>query len=132
MIAAQIDKIPESPVRKRWGRLASPIARIYESLRGNAADMADWVLDSPKMVEWIDRQFIPSIKPSVEEFVREHAPETLVKIDFAALIAEEIEKFEPREFHELVNSVAAENLGAIQVLGFILGGLIGVLMLLVP
>ena len=45
---------------------------------------------------------------------------------------EEIEKFEPREFHELVNSVAAENLGAIQVLGFILGGLIGVLMLLVP
>ncbi|MCR5359464.1 MAG: DUF445 family protein [Thermoguttaceae bacterium] len=132
VIAAQIDKIPQTPVRKRWGRLVSPITRVYDSLRGNAADMADWVLDSPKMVEWIDSRFIPSIKPSIESFVRGHVPDALEKIDFAALIAEEIEKFEPREFHELVNSVAAENLGAIQVLGFILGGLIGVLMLLVP
>ena len=131
-ISSQIDKIPESPVRKRWGRFASPITRVYESLRGNAADMADWVLDSPKMVAWIDSQFIPSIKPSIESFVRGHVPDALEKIDFAALIAEEIDKFEPSEFHELVNSVAAENLGAIQVLGFFLGGLIGALMLLVP
>ena len=130
-ISEQIDRISESP-RGFWNRMTSPVSRVVSGLRGSAADIAGWALDSPKMVEWIDRQFIPSIKPSVEEFVREHAPETLAKIDFAALIAEEIDKFDPRGFHELVNSVAAENLGAIQVLGFFLGGLIGMLMLLLP
>ena len=130
-ISEQIDRISETP-RGFRGRLFSPVSRVIGGLRGSASDIADWALDSPKMVEWIDTQFIPSIKPSVEEFVREHAPETLEKIDFAALIAEEIEKFDPREFHELVNSVAAENLGAIQVLGFFLGGLVGALMLLTP
>ena len=130
-ISEQIDRISESPRRIR-DRVFSPVSRVVRGLRGSAADVADWALDSPKMVEWIDAQFIPSIKPSIEEFVREHAPETLEKIDFASLIAEEIEKFDPREFHELVNSVAAENLGAIQVLGFFLGAIVGVLMLFAP
>ena len=87
---------------------------------------------SPKMTEWLNTRSIPSIKPSIESFVRVRVPDALEKINFKELIAEEIKKFDPREFHEPVNSVTTENLGAIHVLDFILGGVIGALMLLVP
>ena len=131
-ISAQLEKIPAVPGEGFIDKLAVPVRRLYDGLFSSAIGVTDRVFDSPKMTEWLNTRFIPSIKPSIESFVRARVPDALEKINFKELIAEEIEKFDPREFHELVNSVAAENLGAIQVLGFILGGLIGALMLLVP
>ena len=39
-----------------------------------------------------------------------------------------IDKMDVREFHQVVNEVAARHLGAIQVLGYLLGSIAGAVM----
>ncbi len=85
------------------------------------------ILVSPKLWIWLNSDFIPSIRPQFESYIREKIPAILNNLDYKEIISDSIEKQDVREFHKMVNDVAAEHLGAIQVLGFFLGGIIGLL-----
>lgn len=85
------------------------------------------ILVSPKLWNWLNNEFIPSIRPQFESYIKEKIPAVLSNLDYKEIISEAIEKQDVREFHKMVNDVAAEHLGAIQVLGFFLGGIIGLL-----
>ena len=47
------------------------------------------------------------------------------KLDISRRIAEAVDKQDVKEFHSMINSIAAQHLGAIQVLGYFLGALVG-------
>ena len=45
-------------------------------------------------------------------------------------IRDAVAPMDMREFHDMINEVAAQHLGAIQVLGYVLGAVVGALTLL--
>ena len=47
------------------------------------------------------------------------------KLNIAGRISEAVDKQEVAEFHSMINSIAAQHLGAIQVLGFFLVAIVG-------
>lgn len=87
------------------------------------------LLHSEKLWQWVEEQLLPGIKPQLEQFLREKTPELLEKIDIQGMIAEAVDHQDIRKFHQMINDVAMEHLGAIQVLGFFLGALAGTLLL---
>lgn len=64
---------------------------------------------------------VPQIKKSIETELKQFlSPPKIITL-----------RQDVREFHNMINSVAAEHLGAIQVLGFLLGAVIGLFQLLI-
>lgn len=104
--------------------------RIGDLLKGIASGRIEGALSSEKMSKWVEEDFIPLLKPMIETAVSENTPKILENIELGKIIADQIEKQDAAEFHQMIDDVAAEHLGAIQVLGFFLGGLIGMLQLL--
>ena len=79
---------------------------------------------------WIDEKFLPSAQTHVEAFVREKTPVFLAKIDMRQIVVDSIQSQNMKDFHRMIDDVTAEHLGAIQVLGYFLGALVGLLQLL--
>ena len=52
------------------------------------------------------------------------------KLDVQGRIRDAVAPMDMREFHDMINEVAAQHLGAIQVLGYVLGAVVGALTLL--
>ena len=52
------------------------------------------------------------------------------KLDVRGRIRAAVDPMDMREFHDMINEVSAQHLGAIQVLGYGLGGVVGAVTLL--
>ena len=52
------------------------------------------------------------------------------KLHISQRVQKAVERQDVEEFYQMISNVAAQHLGAIQVLGFILGGVVGLLELL--
>lgn len=85
------------------------------------------ILTSEKTAFWFNDSFVPLLRNGLEPLVKAKTPEILEQVNFKEIVVESINKMDVREFHNLINDVAAESLGAIQVLGFFLGGAVGLL-----
>lgn len=95
---------------------------LRDSLPGILRSMAD----SPELRIWIDEQAVPAIQPRLESWLREHGKEFIIdRLKIAARVREAVDQQDVREFHEMINSLAAQHLNAIQILGFLLGAIIG-------
>lgn len=57
-------------------------------------------------------------------------PLILEKLDIQGRIQSAVDKMDVAEFHGMINEVAAQHLGAIQVLGYLLGAAAGALTLM--
>lgn len=57
-------------------------------------------------------------------------PIVLKKLDIRGRVTDAVDKMDVAEFHGMINEVAAQHLGAIQVLGYLLGAAAGVLTLM--
>ncbi len=115
-------------------------------ITGNMVESAKTKLDNflsdkdkfPKLVEsflqnnslwqWVEEK-LPGVLDSIAGYIRGDAD--LIKIiNLSGHIEEAVGRLEIQEFHQMINRIAAQHLGAIQVLGFILGIIIGLLQLL--
>ena len=75
---------------------------------------------------------LPSVREKVEEIIRlEGKDMVLKKLNLPSRISAEIDKQDVGEFHGMINDLAAQHLGAIQVIGWILGGIIGLLQMFI-
>ena len=114
--------------------LADARGKFEDYLRGYLTDSLPKTIQeflfSDIVKNWIDEKFLPSAQTHIETFVREKTPVFLAKIDLRQIIVDSIQGQNMREFHQMVNDVTAEHLGAIQVLGYFLGALVGLLQLL--
>ena len=82
------------------------------------------LVDSPDAERALD-----AIRPEIERLVREQClPRIYGSLSIGERVTDAIDKMDVAEFHQVVNDVAARHLGAIQVLGYILGAVAGAVM----
>ena len=74
---------------------------------------------------------LPAAEPKIKEFIESQKDTIVQTLDIRNRISQAIDRQDVKEFHDMINSVAAEHLGAIQVLGFVLGAVIGAFQLLI-
>ena len=69
---------------------------------------------------------LPQVQQHLNYWLRNNGKRLVIeKLDLSRRIENSIREQDVREFHAMINAVAAEHLGAIQVLGYVLGFVIG-------
>ena len=125
-------KSPEARV-KVGGFVADIRAKFKEYLRNyletHFAETVGGILHSEQLWQWA-ASLIPRFRPELENLIRTKGlPLIVEKLDIEGRIKTAVDNMDVEEFHGMVNDVAAQHLGAIQVLGYILGALAGGLLL---
>ena len=126
-------KSPEAQA-KVGGFVADIRAKFKEYLRNyletHFAETVGGILHSEQLWQWAV-SLIPRFRPELENLIRTKGlPLIVKKLDIEGRIKTAVDAMDVKEFHGMVNDVAAQHLGAIQVLGYILGTLAGGLLLL--
>lgn len=126
-------KSPEAQA-KVGGFVADIRAKFKEYLRNyletHFAETVGGILHSEQLWQWA-ASLIPRLRPELENLIRTKGlPLIVEKLDIEGRIKKAVDNMDVEEFHGMVNDVAAQHLGAIQVLGYILGALAGGLLLL--
>lgn len=99
-------------------------------LRKNLAPTVTRLLHSDAAWEWI-ADVLPTIRPGVERMIREIGTTAIIeKINVEGRVKAAVDGMDMAEFHGMLNEIMAEHLGAIQVLGYVLGVLAGLLLAL--
>ena len=94
-------------------------------LRENLGPAALRLLKSDTTWEWVAKA-IPAIRPSIERMIRDIGTKAIVeKIDIKGRVKAAVDAMDMAEFHAMLNQIMAEHLGAIQVLGYLLGAVAG-------
>ncbi|MPN61068.1 hypothetical protein SDC9_208802 [bioreactor metagenome] len=95
---------------------------LHETLPALAGE----VIESTSLWNWVESVLLPEIQPKLEYFIREHGRDQIVsRLQLSRRVTEAVEKQDVEEFHKMITSIAAEHLGAIQVLGYLLGAIVG-------
>ncbi|MCS6976076.1 MAG: DUF445 domain-containing protein [Gemmatales bacterium] len=104
--------------------------RIEQFLQTNLPEIGNRLADSPAFWNWLAHEAIPQIKPSVIHWLEKDGGGAYLadKFDISGRVRDAINELKTEEVHQIVNKVSGNELGAIQVLGFVLGGLAGGLM----
>lgn len=106
-------------------------AYVRNYIETNLADVAGRLLNSKSLWDGVVNM-IPKFQPELERLIRtEGMPFIIEKLDIQGRIRSAVDKMDVAEFHGMINEVAAQHLGAIQVLGYLLGAVAGGLTLLV-
>lgn len=72
--------------------------------------------------EYVQKKLIPAIVPALEAWLKGDGKNlVLAKLDLSDRIASAVDRLSVEDFHERVNGIAAQHLGAIQILGYFLG-----------
>ena len=101
-------------------------------LEKNLASTAGSILKSEDLWKWA-ATLLPRMRPEMENFIRSQGtPIIIEKLNVQGRIQTAVGQMDMRDFHGMINEVAAQHLGAIQVLGFVLGAVVGALTLLLP
>lgn len=104
---------------------------VRSYLETNLADVSGRLLDSDALWSCVV-EMIPKFQPEIERLIRaEGMPLIMERLDIQGRINSAVGKMDVAEFHGMINEVAAQHLGAIQVLGYLLGAAAGALTLLV-
>lgn len=99
-------------------------------LQDKLPSSADSIIRNESLWNW-GTSLLTSSKPQLEKFIQEKGmPMILEKLNIQGRIQSAVDNQDMHQFHEMINDVVAQHLGAIQVLGFVLGGLAGALMIL--
>ena len=101
-------------------------AYLHESLPLFARN----ALASEKLWQWFEERMLPAAREGLIGFIGDNKEKIMENLQLDKQIEKSINDQNVREFHELINSIAAQHLGAIQVLGFVLGILVGLLQLI--
>lgn len=119
-------------IPSRFGPLAGMLTPIVDAMldstvaKEKIVGVLKSVLDSPDMAAAVE-----GFLPQVEKMIREKGVgEVAGKLKIAERITTAVREMDVEEFHGVVDNVAAQHLGAIQVLGYFLGAIAGALMLL--
>jgi len=101
---------------------------LREYLKANLAPAAMRILNSETTWEWVSNA-IPAVRPGIERMIREIGTKSIIeKLNVEGRVKTAVNGMDMAEFHEMLNQVMAEHLGAIQVLGYLLGAFAGLLL----
>ena len=99
-------------------------------LREKAPLLVGQLADYDPFWQWLDEKLLPTMLPLIDSMLREKGHDMVVnKLRLAERVSQAVDRQDTRQFYEMINTLAAQHLGAIQVLGYLLGGIIGALQL---
>ena len=102
-------------------------AGLRDYLERNLAPTAGSILKSEELWKWA-AGLLRKMRPEMESFIRaQGTPLIIEKLNVQGRIRTAVDRMDMREFHGMINEVAAQHLGAIQVLGYVLGAVVGAL-----
>lgn len=129
------DYVKSEESRSEIGAFVEEIRSTFKEyvrsyLETNLAHISHQLLNSEALWASIV-EMIPKFQPELERLIRtEGLPSIMQKLDIQGRIKTAVDKMDVAEFHGMINEVAAQHLGAIQVLGYLLGAVAGALTLL--
>lgn len=101
---------------------------LQNYLRTQIPEFAQNIFSGNTLGNWLRNSFMPNAMIYLKDYMAREGKELIVKkLDISNRIEGAINKQDTRQFYEMINSVAAQHLGAIQVLGYALGAIIGTL-----
>lgn len=72
---------------------------------------------------------LPALRPGIERMIRETGTQAIIrKLDVQGRVKAAVDGMDMAEFHSMLSTIMSEHLGAIQVLGYLLGALAGLLL----
>ncbi len=129
-IAGHVRKVVSRQISERLGSIGNMVAPVADAVVASAitpdavATTLGGLIDSPDTLRALE-----AVRPEIERLVREQClPRIYGSLNIGGRITDAIDKMDVAEFHQVVNEVAARHLGAIQVLGYILGAIAGAVM----
>ncbi len=101
---------------------------LRDYLRTNLAPAASRLLRSDATWEWVAKA-IPAVRPGIEKMIRDIGTNAIIeKLNVEGRVKTAVDGMDMAEFHGMLNEIMAEHLGAIQVLGYVLGAVAGLLL----
>lgn len=100
---------------------------ISEYLKEFVPKLVGNALNSPNIQAKADKSILSSIRARIGSYVTEHGQEVLSSMDLAGRIEKEVNALSMLDFHAKLDSLMAQHLSAIQVLGYVLGAIVGAL-----
>jgi len=130
-LAGKVDEWLKTPAGQE--KLAAWTAEFRERFRAwlkayleeNLPRITRQLLSSDSLWDWIEKTLLPSVEPKLRAFIASQKDAIIAKLDIRNRVTDAIDRQDVREFHEMIDSVSAQHLGAIQVLGYFLGLLVG-------
>ena len=86
------------------------------------------LISHESLAAWLRESLLPKATLYLKNYMQSEGKDLIVrKLDIAHRVENAVQKQDMEEFYEMVNSLAAQHLGAIQILGYVLGAIIGAL-----
>ena len=104
------------------------ITDTFTSLRDGLAEKMLEFLENELIWQVVREQILPGIRVFLQLQIRRNKDAIIAGLDLPGHIRKSILDLEPENVHTLVDSVSGEELGMIQLLGFVLGGIAGLLL----
>ncbi len=87
---------------------------------------ASQLIDSGQLWEAVERQVLPAAQTFINNYLKHDGRQEIIdKLNLSGRIEAAIDSQDVKGFHEMINQLAAEHLGEIQVLGYVLGAIAG-------
>ncbi len=100
-------------------------AKIAEYLKEAFPKTVQSALASEKLWGWFEQTALPTLSTMLSNYITEHRQDFIDQLRLSERVEEAINRQDVGQFHRMINEIAAEHLGAIQVLGYFLGLLVG-------
>lgn len=95
-------------------------------LRDSLPDILRSMAESPELKIQIGEKAVPAIQPRLENWLHENGKEFIIdRLNIAGRVREAVDRQDIHQFHDMIQSLAAQHLNAIQILGYLLGAIIG-------
>ena len=102
---------------------------LHDYLQEKLPELADQTLRSPELWEMIRNQILPALRKGIGNYLRGEGKAVLIaRLNLPHRIEASVAAQDVTEFHRMILAIADEHLVAIQVLGYALGAVAGVLL----
>lgn len=100
---------------------------LQEYVRTALPKLIASAFDSERLWGWVENSLLPGVRERIIAFIVDNKKAILSELRIAERVEAAINKQSVREFHEMLDRLAAQHLSAIQVLGYVLGAVVGAL-----
>ncbi|MBQ7651415.1 MAG: DUF445 family protein, partial [Victivallales bacterium] len=103
-------------------------AYLKSFLENKLPEMAHGIFSNEDLAKWLRESLLPKAVAFFKDYMQREGKDLIVqKLDIAHRVEDAVNRQDMEQFYNMINSVAAKHLGAIQVLGYALGAIIGAL-----
>ncbi|MDD3886156.1 MAG: DUF445 family protein, partial [Victivallaceae bacterium] len=114
-----------------WAKLADKLGEelnglLHEYLAAELPGMLSEILQRDELWRAVRETLLPLLQNYVDHYLRRGGSREIEKrLDLAGRVERSVNAMDVRKLHAMVNEVSGEELTAIQLLGFVLGGIAG-------